>query len=144
MFAAVKWNADIIFENEIKIFDKTMNDLGVSLRGNIFNTIIPVNSPLPAEKTKIYSLVKDNQSELEIKIFVRDEGSTSTRTMDDGIKFIGKIRIGNLPPLKKDEVDVFVTFILSEQYELITDATLKNKAGEIIEQTSVEINTTGI
>jgi len=99
---------------------------------------------LPTEKTKIYSPVKDNQSELEIKIFVRDEDSTSTRTMDDGIKYIGKVRIGNLPPFKKDEVDVFVTFKLSEQYELIIDAILKNKNGEIIEKASVEINTTGI
>lgn len=144
LFAALKWSNEIISENEIKIFDKTMNDLGVSLRGNIFNTIIPVNSPLPTEKTKIYSPVKDNQSELEIKIFVRDEDSTSTRTMDDGIKYIGKVRIGNLPPFKKDEVDVFVTFKLSEQYELIIDAILKNKNGEIIEKASVEINTTGI
>ena len=145
LFADIKWNQNSTIDKQIKIFDKTMTDLGVSLKGHRFDTIIPVNSTLPMQKEKIYSLVTDGQSELLIEFFTRDEGSTAKRTMDDGIKYIGMVQIKNLPPnLKRDEVDVVVTFRLTKEYELAADVNLIDKNGKPIEQAKININTIGV
>lgn len=144
LFADIKWNQDSTIDKKIKIFDRTMTDLGVSLKGRNFDVIIPVKSALPIKKEKIYSLVKDNQSELDIEFFTRDEGSNATRTMDDSIRYIGHVIIANLPPLKISEVDVCVTFSLTKEYELLTSAVLKDKQGKVIDQADVTIDTIGV
>lgn len=144
LFADMKWNQNSTIDKKIQVFDKTMTDFGVALKGRLFDPIIPVNSSLPMQKEKIYSLVEDEQKELLIECFTRDEGSSATRTMDDTIKYIGKVQISNLPPLKRSEVDVCVTFNLTKEYELAVDVNLKDKKGQAINQATVKINTTGI
>ena len=146
LFADIKWNQDSTIDKKIKIFDKTMTDLGVSLKGRKFDVIIPVNSSLPTQKEKSYSLVKDGQEELSIEFFTRDEGSTATSTLrGDSIKYIGKAQIKNLPPnLKRAEVDVVVTFRLTKEYELEIEVNLKDNHGKAIEQTKVTIDTIGV
>lgn len=148
LFADMKWNQKSTIAKKIKIFDKTMTDFGVSIRDpnkwRIFDVIIPVNSILPIRKEKVYSLVNDYQEELLIECFTREEGSSSTRTMDDGIKYIGKVQISNLPPLKQHDVDVCVTFNLTKEYELAVEVELKDRHGKEINQTKVKINTLGI
>lgn len=144
IFADIKWNQNSSIDKQIKIFDKTMTDLGVSLKGHVFDVIIPVNSTLPMQKEKIYSLVKDGQEEILIECFTRNEGSTANRTMDDSIKYIGKVHIANLPNLKRTEADVSVIFNLTKEYELLIDVNLKDKRGNEIEHAQVSINTIGV
>lgn len=144
LFADMKWNQNSTIDKKIQVFDKTMTDFGVALKGRRFDSIIPVNSSLPVQKEKIYSLVEDEQKELLIECFTRDEGSSATRTMDDKVKYIGKVQISNLPPLKRSEVDVCVTFNLTKEYELAVYVNLKDKKGQAINQATVKINTTGI
>ena len=144
IFADIKWNQNSSIDKQIKIFDKTMTDLGVSLKGHVFDVIIPVNSTLPMQKEKLYSLVKDGQEELLIECFTRDEGSTATRTMDDSIKYIGKVHIANLPNLNRNEVDISVIFNLTKEYELLVKVNIKDKNGNEIEHAQVSINTIGV
>lgn len=145
LFADIKWNQDSTIDKQIKIFDKTMTDLGVSLKGHIFDVIIPVNSALPMQKEKSYSLVKDGQEELSIEFFTRDEGSTDISTLRDSVNYIGKVQIKNLPPnLKRSEVDVVLTFRLTKEYELDIEVNLKDKQGKSIDQAKVTINTIGV
>ena len=144
LFADLKWNQNSTIDKKIKVFDKTMTDLGVSLKGRVFDCIIPVGSALPIQKEKIYSLVKDNQEELRIECFTRDAGSKATRTMEDDIRYIGQVLISKLPPLQQDDVDVAVTFQLTKEYELAVDVNLKNKLGCAIENAAVTIDTIGV
>ena len=144
LFADMKWNQQSTISKKVKIFDKTMSDFGVSLKGRIFDTIIPVNSVLPIRKEKIYSLVRDYQSELLIECFTRDENSSATRIMDESIKYIGKVKISNLPSFKQHDVDVCVTFNLTKEYELAVEVDLKDMHGNGINQTKVKIDTVGI
>ena len=144
LFADLKWNQHSTIDKKIQVFDKTMTDFGVALKGRRFDVIIPVNSTLPMQKEKTYSLVEDAQKELLIECFTREEGSSATRTMDDKVKYIGKIQISNLPPLKRSEVDVGVTFNLTREYELVVDVNLKNKSGQFVDQAKVSINTVGV
>ena len=143
-FADAKWNQNSTIDKKIQIFDKTMTDFGVSLKGHKFDPIIPVNSTLPMQKERVYSLVEDNQKELLIECFTRDEGCSETRTMSKGIKYIGQVQISNLPPLRRIDVDVCVTFNLTKEYELAVDVNLKDRQGQAIDQAKVTINTLGV
>ena len=140
VLADIKWNKNSTVKQEIKIFDKTATDFGVSTKGHIFDVLIPSNSPLPAQKEKIYFLVKDEQEELLIEIFTRAEGSTATRITDDSIKYIGKLQISDLPPLKRSEVLVGVTFSLTEKYELTAAVNLQDREGYSINREQVKIS----
>ena len=148
MFADMKWNQNSTIARKVKIFDKTMSDFGVSVQSpdkwRIFDAIIPVNSFLPLRKEKVYSLVSDYQKELLIECFTRDENSSAKRITDEDIKFIGKVKISNLPPLKKRDVDVCVTFNLTKEYELAVEVNLKDRQGKEINQTKVKIDTIGV
>ena len=140
--ADLKWNDNST--SNIEIFNKTMTDLGVAVKGHIFNVIIPANSELPIDKERVYFLQRDEQTELLIEIFTRDEGSNATRIFDSSIKCIGQVQISNLPPLKKDEVNIWVNFSLSPEYELEVEINLKDNQGLEIEQAQVAINLLGI
>ncbi len=140
LLADLKWNQDSAITKQIKIFNKTMTDFGVALKNHKFDTIIPANSPLPIQNKQVYSLQKDFQRELQIECYTRKAGSTASFTMKDDIKYIGKLQISNLPPLKKYGVDVFVTFNLTKEYELAVEVNLQDKQGNNIEQTQVKIN----
>ena len=148
LFADMKWNQNSTIARKVKIFDKTMSDFGVSVQSpdkwRIFDAIIPVNSFLPLRKEKVYSLVSDYQRELLIECFTRDENSSAKRITDEDIKFIGKVKISNLPPLKKRDVDVCVTFNLTKEYELAVEVNLKDRQGKEINQTKVKIDTIGV
>lgn len=143
IFADIEWNRNSTIDKQIKIFDKTMTDLGVSLRDRTFDVIILANSSLPVQKEKVYSLVKDGQEELLIECFSREADSQASRTMDDSIKYIGQVKISRLPPLKRSEADVHVTFRLTKEYELDIAVNLTDKKGQPIEQANVKIDTIG-
>ena len=144
IFADIEWNRDSTIDKQIRIYDKTMTDLGVSLRDRTFDIIIPADSALPTQKEKVYSLVKDGQEELLIECFSRELGSQASRTIDDSIKYIGQVKISQLPPLKRTEADVRVTFRLTKEYELDIAVNLTDKKGQPIEQATVKIDTIGV
>ena len=144
LFADIKWNENSTIDKQIKVFDNTLSDLGVSLRGRKFDCVVPTGEALPLEREKIYSLVQDDQQELNIECYERDAGSKSLRTIDEDVNYIGRVLISNLPPLKRNAVDVIVTFRLTKEYELQVDVNLKDKQGRAIEQTSVKIETLGV
>lgn len=150
LYADMLWNQDSTIEKKIKIFDKTMNDFGVSVRTKkgqrAFDCVIPTGATLPMQQEKKYSLVKDNQTALDIECFTRDAGNTSTHipASDESIRYIGRVQISKLPPLKRDEVDVAVVFRLTKEYTLQVDVNLFDKQGNLIEQTTASIETIGV
>ena len=147
IFADIKWNQNSTIDKQIRIFDKTVSDLGVTLKNRDFDVIIPAASTLPTQKEKIYALVEDGQENLEIDCFSREEGSQAANTYHDTektIKYIGKVRISQLPPLKRDEVDVCVTFCLTKEYELDIEVNLRDKQGKAIKAAAVKIEAIGV
>ena len=144
IFADLKWNQNTTIDKKIKIFEKTVTDLGVALRGRKFDRIIPIGSSLPCEHSKKYSLVENYQQELNIECYTREPGSTALRTFDEGIEYIGEIHISNLPPMKVDDTDVNVIFRLTKEYELEVAVQLYDKNGAEIKQNTIKIDTIGV
>ena len=144
LFADLKWNQNTTIDRKIKIFEKTVTDLGVALKGRKFDRIIQIGSALPCEHSKKYSLVEDYQQELNIECYTREPGSTASRTFDEGIDYIGQIHISNLPPLKISDTDVTVIFRITKEYELEVEVQLHDMTGAEIKQSTVKIDTVGV
>lgn len=144
VFADLRWNQETTIEKKIRIFDKTMEDFGVSLRYNIFDCIIPSDQSLPVRQLKQYELGKDYQEVLNLMVFVRSKGSSAERTMDDGIDFIGTVHISSIPPHKKDEVVVEVTFEITKEYVLNVGVRLLDKEGNEIRKANMDIEKVGV
>ena len=144
LFADMEWNQNSTIDKQIKVFENTVTDLGVALKGHVFDCIIPINCALPVQKEKIYSLVKDNQEELRIECFTRNAGSNANKTLDESVPYIGQVYITNLPPLKRTEVEVAVLFRLTKEYELEVEVKLMDKNKNEIKQTTVKIDTIGV
>ena len=144
IFADKKWNQNSSIDKKIAIYNKTLDDFGVSTLGRHFDCIIPADTELPVRQPKVYSLVKDNQQELRIELFTRDKGSEAQKTMDDSINYIGAIEIKNLPPARREDIDVEVTFELTKEYVLEASVAVWHRDGKPIKKSSVTIERAGI
>lgn len=124
-----------------KVFDMTYEDFGVALEKWNYSCIIPAQTPLPASAQKKYSLVEDDQSQLNIKVFSRNsEAQDSVKTYDQGVEYLDELIMKNLPPMKMDDVDVIVKFEITKQYELFTDVQLVKKDGTLIDKGNMSID----
>ena len=132
-------NTNII--EDINIFDKTNQDFGVALENCNYGCIIPGGSELPASAEKKYSLIKDNQNQINIKVFSREMNSQDVvKTYDEGIEYLDEIILRNLPPMKMDEVEVIVKFEINEKYELEINVKLVKKDGTLIDNGNIFID----
>ena len=124
-----------------KVFDMTYEDFGVALEKWAYSCIIPAGTTLPATAEKKYSLVEDNQSQLNIKVLARNsENQDSLKTYDPGVEYLDELIMTNIPPMRMDEVDVIVRFEITKQYELKTDVTLVKKDGTVVEKGNISID----
>jgi molecular chaperone DnaK (HSP70) len=124
-----------------KVFDMTYEDFGVALEKWAYSCIIPAGTTLPATAEKKYSLVEDNQSQLNIKVLSRNsENQDSLKTYDPGVEYLDELIMTNIPPMRIDELDVIVRFEITKQYELKTDVTLVKKDGTVVEKGNISID----
>lgn len=141
----ITWGGKDSIDKKIHIFENTFNDFGVSLKGHIFDCIIPMNNELPVKSSREYSLVEDNQKNLVIDCFTREKGKQNAkRTVDEGIHDVGSVTVSDLPPLLRFETVVEVTFELTKEYMLSVSVVLRDKDGKEIKQKSVRINKKGV
>ncbi|XP_076914047.1 heat shock cognate 70 kDa protein-like [Bidens hawaiensis] len=80
---------------DVVLRDVTPLSLGIEAHGDIFNVVIPRNTPIPTSKAKVYSTIKDNQTTLAIPVY---QGERS-RSKDN--HFLGKFSISGIPPAPK-------------------------------------------
>ena len=124
-----------------QIFDMTYEDFGVALEKWNYSCIIPAGTALPTSSEKKYSLVEDEQSQLNIKVFSRSsDAQNSVKTYDKGVEYLDELSMTSLPSMKMDDVDVLVKFEITKQYELLTDVRLVKKDGSLIDKGNMSID----
>ena len=114
-----------VFGREIEIRTRTCHALGVETFGGKFDVLIPANLKTPCERRKLFTTNTDNITKLSIKVF---QGSGDL--VKDNTE-IGKLTISGLPKKSKDELDIWVTFKVSEEQTLsvIVEVEGKRHAG---------------
>ncbi|QTA90789.1 Hsp70 family protein [Desulfonema magnum] len=138
--ASSKWdNAEGGIQEEIIIYEKTVADFGIELKGHRFDCLIPADTELPAIKEKNYSPVIERQKELRISVYRRSKQyQTETRIFNDGIDYIDKISISNLPPMNFQDT-IRVSFELNKYDILNVNVKIISENKELIDTGEVSI-----
>jgi molecular chaperone DnaK (HSP70) len=110
-------------------------------RLNAFHTLIDINQPLPCRSEKIYALANDYQQELNIELYAWDKQNypDASQTMDDGIQFIDRLSIYDIPKHLKNEIDIRVIFEIQKDGTMQLDVSLSKKDGTPLKSEKLKI-----
>ncbi len=86
------------------LLDVTPLSLGLELNNGEMDVLIKRNTTIPCEKEEKYRTVRDNQSNIKVKVYQGE------RKLAKGNKFLGECFISNIPPRPKGQVIVTVNF----------------------------------
>ena len=109
---------------DIKLFDVTNLSLGVKLKDNLFEKILPRSTPIPCFKLDSFETVQDNQDFAIIEIYEGEE----EKNCDKNNLFLGKFKISGLPVRKKGETKINVKLEIKE--DLILEVTAIDDSNE--------------
>ncbi|KAJ1530965.1 hypothetical protein ONE63_005801 [Megalurothrips usitatus] len=95
---------DKFYENLVRLRDVTPLSLGVNVLGGRFSTVIPKNTPVPCEKTKVYGNSHDYQTECTYKVYQGE------RAMSKDNHDLNKTFTIPVPPKPAGQVEMDCTF----------------------------------
>ena len=84
--------------------DVTPLSLGIETIGGVMTKLIEANTTIPTKKSETFSTAADNQPSVEINILQGE------RPMANGNKTIGRFHLDGIPPSRRGEPQIEVTF----------------------------------
>jgi molecular chaperone DnaK len=99
-----------------------------------FDPLIPRNTTIPAEKSKIYMTASDYQTSVRIDVY---QGESSNLARNERL---GEVRLSGIPPAKSGKEQIEVTF----SYDMNGILQVKASVVSTGKQVSVEISTVGV
>jgi molecular chaperone DnaK len=88
----------------ILLLDVTPLSLGIEIQGGICHKLIESNTTIPARKSEVFSTAADNQASVEIHILQGE------RPMASDNRTLGKFHLDGIPPARRGEPQIEVTF----------------------------------
>lgn len=112
LYAAYLDDKEVLKGRDMEILTRTCHALGVEMAGGVFHPIIPPNRKTPCETRMLFTNDQDNMEAIDIKVY---QGS-SKAVADNSL--IGELSIPNLPQKPAGDLDIWVTFKVSEDQTL--------------------------
>jgi molecular chaperone DnaK (HSP70) len=112
IYAAIQ-DGRLNINKEIEVQVRTSHALGVEVEDGDFHTIIPSNKKAPCEGWEIFSTDADFVSELDIDVYQGSDPKVINNSK------VGTVHVTGILPKRMGELDIKVTFNVSDQ-QLIT------------------------
>jgi molecular chaperone DnaK len=117
--AAIQASALVGESKDVVLIDLTPLSLGIEIRGGLVEKVIEINSPVPADHTKIFTTTADNQETVKIRVF-QGEARKSTEN-----ELLGEFTLAGFRKAPAGQVSVAV------QFEVDTNGILNVTAKDI-------------
>ena len=119
--------ADIISRGEtgILLIDVVPLSIGLELPGNRFKSLIPKNSQTPIKRAEVFTTGKDNQTSVKLTIRQGEHPEANKNEL------LAKVALKDLPPHKKGELKIKVTFSVNTD-GLLSVSALDSKSDKAI------------
>jgi len=90
--------------DDVLLLDVTPLSLGIETMGSVFTKLIEANTTIPTKKSQVFSTAADNQASVEIHVLQGE------RPMANDNKTIGRFHLDGIPPARRGEPQIEVTF----------------------------------
>ena len=90
--------------SDVLLLDVTPLSLGIETLGGVMTKMIPKNTTIPTRHSQVYSTADDNQPAVTIKVFQGE------REIAAGNKALGEFNLEGIPPARRGEPQIEVTF----------------------------------
>ena len=89
---------------DVLLLDVTPLALGIETMGGVFTKLIDANTTIPAKKSEVFSTAADNQPSVDIHVLQGE------RSMASDNKTLGRFQLTDIPPARRGEPQIEVTF----------------------------------
>ncbi|MFK7799059.1 MAG: molecular chaperone DnaK [Aureispira sp.] len=89
---------------DVLLLDVTPLSLGIETMGGVFTKVIEANTTIPSSKSQVFSTAQDNQPSVEINVL---QGERPMATQN---RSIGRFNLDGIPPMRRGEAQIEVTF----------------------------------
>lgn len=101
---------------DILLLDVSPLSLWVEVEGGMVDVVIPRNTTVPVRKSKVYSTAVDNQPAVTIHVLQGE------RTMASDNKSLGNFNLDGIPPMRRGQAQIEVTFDIDASWILSVSA----------------------
>jgi len=89
---------------DLLLLDVAPLSLGVAMQGDIFGVVLPRNTPIPSNKSRVFTTVEDNQTTVMFPVY---EGE---RTQCKDNRLLGEFELSGIPPMPRGQAELLCTF----------------------------------